>query len=162
MDERQMKLRAADTILRKGVRVPIVSPPLLLRIFGMRRMSVTLRQPSMGGLIMMSRIVTDMGLDPEQFSSLSVAECYRLVERYGDRIVRILAIGILRYWPLVYLNRPLAAWLRWRIEPSLLSYALHLMLTLNDTADFIVSIRSITHEVSYLGPMDQGSQQAGE
>ena len=74
MDERQTKLRAADTILRKGVRVPIVSPPLLLRIFGMRRMSVTLRQPSMGGLIMMSRIVTDMGLDPEQFSSLSVAE----------------------------------------------------------------------------------------
>lgn len=159
MDPRQVQLRAADTILRKGVRVPIVSAPLLLRLFGIRRIGLTIRQPSLGGLVMISRLVVSMNLEKEDFEKLSLGDCHRLVERHGDTLMRIFCIGVLRHWPLVGLSGLLARYLRWRVEPALLSYAVKLLLELSDVADFTITIRSVAQKMTYLSPRTQGSQQ---
>ncbi len=161
MKEQLVKLKAADTILRRGVRVPIVSAPLLLRVFGVRRLSVTLHQPTMGALIMIGRVVAEMGLSSQEFQNLTVEQCYRLVEQYGEKVMQILSIVILRRKKLVerYHER-LAVKLLWKIEPTMQAYALRIVLLLNGVADFINSIRSIQEEMpDLLSPRIQGSQE---
>lgn len=157
MDRQQTQLRAADTILRKGVRVPVLAPPLLLRIFGKRRMNITLRQPSMNGMLIISRLIVEMKLNPAEFKDLTTAECYKLIDRHGDKALEVVAVSVLRWPPFIWGRKRFARWLGWHIEPALLAYALQLVLTLNDAGDFIGSIRSITEFPNLLSPKNQGS-----
>ena len=157
MNEQHIQIQAADTILRKGVRVPVLAPPLLFRIFGKRRMSITLRQPSFNGLLIISRLVVEMGLSPDEFKDLTTAECYKLIDRHGEKVAQIIAVSVLRWPPLIWGYKRFARWMGWRIEPALLAYALHLVLTLNDAGDFISSIRSVTERLpNLLSPRNQG------
>lgn len=159
MNEQHTKLRAVDTILRKGVKVPIVRAPLFFRILGRRRMSITLRQPSMGGLLKIARLVVEMNLSPEDFKDLTTAECYKLIDAHGDKALQIVAISVLRYPPFVWGYKWLARWLRWRVEPSLFAYAVKLVLTINEAGDFTESIRSLCQLESILSPKNQGSHE---
>lgn len=157
----QTEIRTAKTILQKGVKVPLVTPPLLFRMFGKRAMNVTLRQSSMGGELMISALIKEMGLTREDFNDLSVAQCYAMIDAHGPRCMQIIAISILRRPPFIWAYRRYARWLTWRIEPSLVAYALHLILTLGDVEGFITTIRLLaTERANILSPKIRGSQKA--
>ena len=99
-------------------------------------MSITLRQPSFNGLLIISRLVVEMGLSPDEFKDLTTAECYKLIDRHGEKVAQIIAVSVLRWPPLIWGYKRFARWMGWRIEPALLAYALHLVLTLNDAGGF--------------------------
>ncbi len=160
MDEGSVKIQVARTILRRGVWVPVCTAPLLLRWLGVKNISFRMRQPSLGGLIMISEIVAAMGVKPEDLNELTQAEALDIVRKNGRNLSRIVMIGILRYWPLVHLNRSFSWLLVWAAEPAVICAAAHILMTINDTGDFINTIRSITLKMSYLSPKNQGSQEA--
>lgn len=160
MTEQQNKIRAAKTILQKGVKVPLITPPLFLRMFGKRTLSVRFWQPSFDGIIEMAGLIAEMGLNKDSFENLTTAQCYELIHRHGDKCMQILAICILRWPPFIWLRRRYARWLSKRMEPAMVAYALQLILTLNDVGSFTSSIRSLTDMEEVLSPKNQGSQQA--
>lgn len=161
MNEQQIKIQAADNILKKGVRVPLVAAPLLFRIFGAKTRSVVLRQPSLGGLLIIGRNIVEMGLSPEHFRDLSIAEAYRIVHLHGQKAIEIVAVSILRYPPLMWLYKRYARWLRDRIDPSYFALAFQIVVNFGGVEAFIDSIRLITELPDILSPRTQGSLEDG-
>ena len=74
MKDRTTKIRAADTLLEKGVRVQCVTAPLLFRLFGRQRLNIVLHQPPLADLIRISRIVVQMGLEPKNLQGLTLGD----------------------------------------------------------------------------------------
>lgn len=159
--EQLIQLQAADTILRRGVKVPVVVSPLPLRLLGVRRLSIKLWQPPLGALHMMSKIVMGMGLSPADFKDLTVAECYKIIEQHTDASLQLVSIGVLRRPPLVWFYKAFARWLRWRIEPAMFAGAVSILLTINDAGAFVSSIRLLTERIpNTLSPKNQGGHEA--
>lgn len=152
-------MKAADTILQKGVRVPIVSAPLLFRIFGRKRIGVVLRQPSVNGILMISRLVVEMGLSPGDFQNMTLTQCYEIINKHGMRAMQIIAISILRWPPAIWFYKVFARWLSNRMEPLYAGHALYLVLNINGAGDFMNSIRLFAEKMpNLLSPRIQGSQ----
>lgn len=159
MDRQQStQLRAADTLLEQGVRVPCAPAPLFLRLFGRRTWSVTLRQPTLAGLLRISRLVVTMGLDPADLEGLDLARAYRLTDSQGRLALEILAEAVRgrRTW---IPRRLLARWLGRHLLPADFARAWLVFMQINGVADFTTSIRLILTS-NNLSPKEQGSQQA--
>lgn len=160
MNEQQIKIQAAKTILQKGVKVPLVTPPLFLRMLGKRTQNVVIRQPSFDGIIEIAALIAEMGLSEDTFENITTAQCYELIRKHGDKCMQILAICILRWPPFIWFRRRYARRLAKRIEPAMVAYALELIVRLNDVGSFTSSIRSLTEIEEILSPKNQGSQKA--
>lgn len=157
MDERQTKLRAADTMLEKGVRVQCITAPLLFRMFGRRKLNITLRQPTLAGLIRISRIVVGMGLDPSEMEGLTLAGSYKVVHAHGRAALRVLAVASAPRW---VPRRLYAWWLGRHLTPAAFAQAWLVFSLTAGVADFIGSIRLML-TADNLSPTDTENQQAG-
>ena len=159
MDRQQStQLRAADTLLEKGVRVPCAPAPLFLRLFGRRTWHVTLRQPTLAGLLRISRLIVAMELAPSDFDALNLSRAYDITARHTRDALDILAEAVRgrRTW---IPRRPLARWLGRHLSPSAFAQAWMVFLQINGVADFTTSIRLML-PANNLSPKEQGSQQA--
>ncbi len=152
------QLRAADTLLERGVRVPCAPAPLVLRLFGCRRYRLTLRQPTLAGLFRISRLIVEMGLSAEDFETLSLAKAYEITARQGERALEVLAEAI-RGRQTWIPRRRLARWLGRHLTPAAFAEAWMVFVRLNGVADFTTSIRLML-PANNLSPKEQGSQQA--
>ncbi len=152
----ETKRRAAATLLERGVRVPCVSAPFFLRLFGFRRLSITLRQPTLAELIRISEIVVGMGLKPADLDGLTLERSYRLLREHGRAALQVLAIaarrrGLPRGW--------FARWLGRHLTPSAFAEAWMVFMLTAGVSDFIGSIRLMT-TADNLSPQGAASQQA--
>lgn len=156
MDERQTKMRAADTMLEMGVRVQCVTAPLLFRLFGRRKLNITLRQPTLADLIRISRIVVGMGLDPAALEGLTLAGSYKLVQAHACEALRVLAVSSAPRW---VPRRLYAWWLGRHLTPSAFAQAWMVFTLTAGVADFTGSIRLML-TADNLSPTDTENQQA--
>ncbi len=157
-DARSIQQRAADTILQQGVKVQCLTAPPLLRIFGIRRLGITLRQPSLGGLVMISRLLAECGF-AEQSTDFSLADAVRLIRDHTGKAVQILAIAVLRHrLPILLLRRPLAAIFKWLMLPADFTAALYVFMAISGVTDFTNTIRLFA-TTNILSHKTQGSQQ---
>lgn len=151
------KRRAAATLLERGVRVPCVSAPLFMRLFGVRRWHVTLRQPTLADLIRISEIVVGMGLNPTDLDGLTVERAYALIRAHGRAALQVLALAVgRRRLP----RRWVAWWLGRHLTPSAFAEAWTVFVLTAGVSDFIGSIRLMT-TVDNLSPNGAANQQAG-
>lgn len=159
MDRQQStQMRAADTLLEQGVRVPCAPAPLFLRLLGRRSFNLTLRQPSLAGLLRISRLIVRMGLSPADFDSLSLGQAYAITERNTPLALEVLAEAVRgrRTW---IPRRLLARWLGRHLTPTAFARAWMVFVQINGVADFTTSIRLML-PANNLSPKEQGSQQA--
>lgn len=156
MDARKTKIRAADTLLEKGVRVQCVAAPLLFRIFGRRKLNITLRQPTVSGLIRIGRIVVAMGLEPAALKGLTLAGAYRIVGTHGPEALRVLAIASAPRW---IPRRWYAWWLGRHLTPKAFAEAWLVFTLTSGVSDFIGSIRLML-TADNLSPTNAESTQA--
>lgn len=159
MDKQQStQLRAADTLLEKGVRVPCAPAPLFLRLFGRRTFHLTLRQPTLATLLRISRLIVGMELIPADFDGMSLARAYTITSEHTRSALEVLAEAVRgrRTW---IPRRPLARWLGRHITPADFAKAWLIFVQINGVADFTTSIRLML-PANNLSPKEQGSQQA--
>lgn len=112
MDANQTELRAAETILQRGVRVKSRAP-LLFRMLGKKSITLTLRQPTGGALIRMGYWYLLTQLPMSKLENISIEEALLYQVKYGKLIYRALAclflVGRFRTWLFL---RPFSEYLR--------------------------------------------------
>ena len=158
----QVELRAADTLLDRGVRI-YLRAPLLLRIFGKKMLRVTLRKPTMGTMMAISREYLKMGVSVDGVNNGEdgITEAHLLLSQHGKRVCRIVAMGMLRgRFATLHLSRPLGWWLRWHSSATDLRDALFVLITLSGIADFTTTIRWL-RELKMTTPRQTSHEEKG-
>lgn len=156
--QQSTQLRAADTLLEKGVRVSYSPAPLFLRLFGIRRLHITLQQPTLSGLLRISRLIVGMELTPADFDNMSLVQAYAITAQHTSSALEVLAEaarGRMRIIPRQWYAR----WLGRHLTPTAFAQAWMVFVQINGVADFTASIRLML-PVNNLSPKEQGSQQA--
>lgn len=138
MNEQQTKLRAADALLERGVRVRRVRAPFILSIFGIRTWDIVLRQPVFADLIRVSRIIVSMGLNPADLEGLTQEGAFRIVRQHGASALRVLAVVAAPRWIPIRLY---AWWMGRILTPTQFAEAWVVFTLTSGTADFISTIR---------------------
>jgi len=90
MDANNIELHATETLLQRGVRVG-VRAPFFMRVFGKRKVVVTLREPTGGALSRMGYWYLQCQLPLEQLQEISVEDALLFKVKYGKNIYRALA-----------------------------------------------------------------------
>ena len=134
-----VEIKTVDTILDKGVRVPIPAP-FLFRVFGIRTIALVVRRPVMGNMLRISGMYLKMGIGDE-LKEQDMNNWIALFRRTAKPASRIVAIGILRGRVSGWLFcRPLAWWLRWHTDSRQLSELADLLVALSGVQDFMNTI----------------------
>lgn len=135
----EVEIKAVDTILDKGVRVPIPTP-FLLRVIGIKQVSVIVRRPVMGTMLRISKRYVQLHVDEE----IHEKEWQDWVTMFVDNLIpvsRIVAIGMLRgKWAGLLFTRPLAYYLRWHMNTRQMAEIAALLVTLSGIQDFMNTI----------------------
>jgi hypothetical protein len=151
---------ASRAILESGVkyRVPVKG---MLGIFT-KELSFTIKQPNAGTLIKISEIISEIDLDFEKLQNDTIYESYQIAGKELPKVTRIIAIAILGgKWKIRLFTGILTNWLLWRVTPEKILQLAEVLFTLNNTLDFLNSIRLIrgtrmTAPKENLSPADQG------
>ena len=137
-----IELLAAETLLQRGVRVPIVAP-LLFRLFGKKKLSFYLYQPSLGNKVRISSLYLKMGITEAELQETTLENAEALLIKHSTTLLRIVAICMFKgcFWPWL-LNRPMAYYLKWKINPQRLFALAQIIRSFSGTTDFMNTIRS--------------------
>ncbi|RQO78113.1 hypothetical protein DBR40_09185 [Pedobacter sp. KBW01] len=137
----EMELLTADTLLEKGVLLPIKAP-LIFRLFGMKQLKFY--RPSAGNQLRIDSLYLKMGISDDEIGEISLHQAKELELKHTYTHCRIIAIamfkGILFPW---LLNRIVAVWLKWNLNQKQIMYAAELLLAMGGTANFMNTTRLI-------------------
>lgn len=136
----EVEIKTCDTILDRGVRVPVPAP-LLFRWIGIKTIAMIVRRPTLGNMLRISRMYLAMGVDID-----AVGEDWRewiaIMTRTAVPVSRIVAMGMLRGRISGYLlHRPLGWWLRHHCTSDDLANIAALLVSLSGVQDFMNTIR---------------------
>lgn len=164
--EFDVQIKAAETLLDRGVKVGGIEAPLFLKIFGKRKVGIRLRNPCLGGCIAITKELLQMQVDPKRLGAITEQEAMGLMVEHGGRICRVVAISMLRRKFLIrWFTRMLSRWLMWHVKPLVLMKCVHVLWINSGVRDFTTTIRFLQGasvlEVN-LSPKEQGSQEADE
>jgi len=90
MDANKTELHAAETLLQRGVKVK-ARAPLLLRLFGKKTITLTLRVPTGGSLFRMGIWFFKCNLSAEQLEKIAVEDALYFRIKHGKNIYKALA-----------------------------------------------------------------------
>lgn len=138
MNSEEVEIKTVDTILDKGVRVPIPAP-FFLKIFGVRTIKVIVRRPVIGNMLRISKMYLKMGIKDETEN-----DWRNWIDIFAKTVVpasRIVAIGMLRgrIRGLLFC-RPLAFYLRWNMDTRQMAELAALLVSLSGVQDFMNTI----------------------
>lgn len=88
---RNIEREAAELLLDTGVSLP------LLKIFG-KTLRVTMRRPTLGGIIRISREQMKLGVTPAQMSLFTEEEAQHFLAEHGYTLAKIIALTVCRGW----------------------------------------------------------------
>lgn len=126
-----------------GIKVRSIAPSLL-RIFGKRFITMTVKQPSGGTLIRIAKYWNKTGADLNTVSSISDQAALLYFQRHGYDMSKALAAAILNSWLLgLFFTRPLAAFIRSHVKPEPIIKTLELVLLYGGIDDFLHMARLI-------------------
>jgi len=135
----EVEIKAVDTILDKGVRVPIPTP-FFLRIIGIKQVSVVVRRPVMGTMLRISKRYVQLKVSEKIYEK----EWQDWVTMFVGNLIpvsRIVAVGMLRgKWAGLLFTRPLAYYLRWHMNTRQMAEIAALLVTLSGIQDFMNTI----------------------
>lgn len=136
---KETEINLVDTILDKGVPVPIPAP-FFLRWFGIKTINIVLRRPVIGNMLRISKmylkmkVASDFGDDVNQW--------LETFTKTAVPVSRIVAIGILRGRFIGWLLcKPLAAYLRWHIDSRLQAEYAGVLVVSSGVSDFLNTIK---------------------
>jgi len=156
--------RAAETILERGVRVPIPAPRFL-RLLGKKQIKVMIRQSHLGTLEHFSTLELKEGFSFEGIDSGNLDAAHEMISKHGKTVRKLLAIVILDSRLKIWLfSDLLASWLKWKLTPKRLLEVFLVAVTISGVEDFTNTIRLIrSMRVTMprnLSPTSKGSHEA--
>lgn len=132
--------KAVDTLLSKGVTFEIDSRGL--RKYIRKKHTYKLHQAYLGTLLILSKYYLKVGFDENKLTENPMVTAREIMAVDTKVMARIAAIGILNSkWKIRLFSRHLANFLLWRLTPKRLSELCLTIVMLNNTGDFINSIR---------------------
>ena len=139
---RGIEREAADALLDAGVSVPLFSLRVPLTRWRWR-VGVTMRRPTLGGLIRLSRLYCSLGMTAAEMAGLDKEGEMRFVARHGVTLSRMVAVTMTRgRWRRRWLERPLAWLVRHRLTAAQMTGAVDRFVSLLGTDPFMPIIRS--------------------
>lgn len=159
--ELKKESRAVEALLSEGVKFEIKTKGLV-RIFK-KTHTFHLRQSYLGTLLMLSKYYLKVGFDEKKLTDDPLGESRHEITKSAKTLAMIAAIGMLNNkWKIRFFARPLAKWLLWRLTPQKLYELSMTIVVLNNTGDFMNSIRLMSAlritapKEENLSPVDQG------
>lgn len=132
---------AADALLDVGVSVPLLS----IKIPGRKRpiaLRMVMRRPTLGGQMRLARKFLELGFTYEEIEAFDATEETAFMATRGRCLSEMVALCLLRgYWSGRLLYRPLAAWIRWRVETRIIRGVLMQYISLLGTQSFTTFIK---------------------
>lgn len=158
--EELIEARASETILQRGVRVKVLAP-LLLRMFGKKHVTVTLRQPTGGALLRMGYWLLICQISIDKLEEISVEDALLLKVKHGDNIYRALACLLLvgKIRTRLFL-KPFANWLKESLPPTEALRLLQLALLYGGLDDFMTTTRLIRAKTITLPRLGQKTRRS--
>lgn len=143
MEDVQVELHAAKTILQRGLEIPIKAP-LLLRIFGKRTVKLKLYQPTSGT---MSRVAVEYlktGISKKHLDDITPEQALLLLANHGISIHRAVATAILGGYISGFLfTRILAFYLRENLLEEEISGIMDTLIAYGGLSHFMNTTRSV-------------------
>ena len=134
---------ATEQILHKGARMQMRAP-LLLRLFGKRTISLTVRSPFEGTMQRVAHYYLSTGLTTKQLEDVTHEQALAMMAAHGMTICKAVAVAWLNgYWSGKLLTKPLAWYMRWHCKPAEIMTVAMLILVYGGTADFMNTTRSV-------------------
>jgi len=153
--------KAVNVLLSHGVKFEIDARGLV-RIFK-KKHKFMLRQAYLGTLLILSKYYLKVGFDEKKLVDDPLGVSRLEITKSAKTLAMIAAIGILNNKTKIRLfARPFAKWLLWRLTPNKLYELSMTIVVLNNTGDFINSIRLMSAlrvtapKEENLSPVDQG------
>lgn len=160
MSDQAIESLAADQLLHRGARMRMRAP-LLLRIFGKKTISLTVRSPFEGTMHRVAAYYLSTGITADQLSEITHESALGLMVAHGKTLRKAVACAWLNgYWSGKLLTRPLAWYMRWHCKPEDICGIAMIVLLYGGTADFMNttrSVRMLTLTAPRLGQMKTGS-----
>lgn len=134
------ELKASGMLLDAGVRVPLRP----LRLFGWRvRRSVTMWMPYPLTLVLIGRLYRSIGVTYEEMERFTFEQNMDFIVRHTKAVSRIIAAALVRDYTLYrIIGRPVAWWIRHRMEHTYQAEAMFQLLSLMSVQSFMNIIRS--------------------
>lgn len=151
-NDRQVRIRAADTLLGRGVRVATVYPSVYFDNAELpNSVDLVIYQPTLGELIEISGYVERMGLDADRLQNINLTDSYFLVNNTAYLAVEALFV-------VLHLSHPRVTREQWMeliiatIYPHEFRAAWELLLLHSGVADFTLST-GLIQSMSNLNPL---------
>lgn len=137
----EVEIKTVDTILDQGVRVPIPAP-FLFRLVGKKTINVVVRRPVIGNMLRISKMYIKMGIGENEIEEGEWRDWIKLFEKTAVPASRIVAVGMLRgKWRGWLFARPLAYWLRWKVNSREIAEMAAMLVSLSGVQDFMNTIK---------------------
>ncbi|MGY3054383.1 hypothetical protein ACVWYG_002590 [Pedobacter sp. UYEF25] len=138
----QIEQAAADTLLERGIPIPIAAP-FFIRWFGKKEIHPKIKSPYYGTQLRVSSYFASTGLTVEALENISVADANLVFARHGKVISKIIACALIntrfRGW---LFTKALASYLRWNVKTIKMLDVVYYLIVLGNTRDFLNIIRS--------------------
>lgn len=155
--------KAVEALLNNGVKFEIDARGLA-GIFR-KKHTFLLKQAYLGTLLLLSKYYLKVGFDEQKLTDDPLGASRLEITKSAKTLAKIAAIGMLNSkWKIRLFARPLAKWLLWRLTPQKLYELSMTIVVLNNTGDFMNSIRLMSalrvtapkETETNLSPVDQG------
>lgn len=150
MNEQATENRAANLLLRRGVKVSVTAP-LFLRLFGKKEINLVISAPSIYTLTLIAEKYLSLRI--KETKDLNISEAFELLNMHSRAMSEIIAISILNNSKKMWRKRFLASFLEKRLTAEELSYLFHLIVAYGGIEDFINTIR-LMEEIRITKPMN--------
>lgn len=138
------EIKTVDTLLSRGVQVDLPAP-WLLRLFGKKTVSFTVKLPDSETLYQISGLYLRMKRAATTVDAKTLDEAHLMIRECMIPASRIIAYGIAPYCtPLGIRNRLLARYLRRRMDTRMLAELWMMVCGFSGPHDFINIIRSMS------------------
>jgi len=133
--------RAASSLLDRGVRVKLPAP-FFLKLFFIKNIRLTLRQPFLGTHLHAARLINAAAMNLDGVEDGDLTAVYNLIEKHGETMAHICAIFLLRRkWRIRLLAGALTKRLLWSLTNTKLTEIILLVMAFGGLEDFTSSIR---------------------
>lgn len=134
----ETEIKTVDTLLDKGVRVPIPAP-FFMRVFGRKSINFSVRRPVLGNMLRISKLYAKMNIDAD---ANDLGAWIATLQTCAVPISHICALGMLRgrYTGALFM-RPLARYLRWHMTTRDMASLAAILVSLSGYQDFLNTIR---------------------
>lgn len=137
------ELRAAETILQRGVKVK-ARAPLLLRMIGIKRLTLTLRNPTSGTLMRVASYYLRTGLTAQKLNEVTAEEAMAIMVVHGKGLRRAVATAFLNGWLSGSLFvRPMAWYLKWHFTEEAICTMMDMLISYGGLKDFMTTTRYV-------------------